>query len=76
MGINSSGSHALLLIELSTITVVFFCFFFVFIYLFLAVWGLHCCTRAFSSCGERGPLPVAMRGPLTVVASPAVEHGL
>ena len=25
-----------------------------FIYLFLAVLGLHCCTQAFSSCGERG----------------------
>ena len=24
-----------------------------FIYLFLAVLGLCCCTRAFSSCGER-----------------------
>ena len=22
-------------------------------YLFLAVLGLHCCMRAFSSCGER-----------------------
>ena len=27
-----------------------------FIYLFLAVLGLHCCTRAFSSCGEQGLL--------------------
>ena len=26
----------------------------IFIYLFLAASGLHCCTRAFSSCGERG----------------------
>ena len=25
-----------------------------FIYLFLAVLGLHCCARAFSSCGEWG----------------------
>ena len=23
-------------------------------YLFLAALGLHCCTRAFSSCGEGG----------------------
>ena len=27
-----------------------------FIYLFLAALGLRCCTRAFSSCGERGLL--------------------
>ena len=25
-----------------------------FIYLFLAVLGLRCCARAFSSCGKRG----------------------
>ena len=25
-----------------------------FIYLFLAVFGLRCCVRAFSSCGEEG----------------------
>ena len=29
-------------------------------YLFLAVLGLHCCTPAFSSCGERGLLFVAV----------------
>ena len=29
-------------------------FLYKFIYLFLAVLGLCCCTRAFSSCGERG----------------------
>ena len=28
-------------------------------YLFLAVLGLHCCTPAFSSCGEQGLLFVA-----------------
>ena len=45
-------------------------FFFVFnIYLFLAVLGLRCCTRAFSSCGERGLLFVAVRWLLIVVAS-------
>ena len=27
---------------------------YLFIYLFLAVLGLRCCVRAFSSCGERG----------------------
>ena len=28
------------------------------------------------SCGEQGPLFVAVRGPLTAVASLVVEHGL
>ena len=37
--------------------------------LFLAVLGLRFCVRAFSSCGERGPLIIAVRGPLTVAAS-------
>ena len=32
----------------------FFHKFIYFIYLFLAVLGLCCCARAFSSCGERG----------------------
>ena len=36
-----------------------------FIYLFLAALGLCCCVRAFSSCGERGLLFVAVRGLLT-----------
>ena len=43
-----------------------------FIYLFiffLAVLGLPFCARAFSSCGKRGPLFIAARGPLTIVAS-------
>ena len=40
-----------------------------FIYLFLAVLGLHCCARAFSSCGKRGLLFVAVRGLLPAVAS-------
>ena len=46
------------------------------IYLFLAVLGLHCCMRAFSSCGEQGLLFVAVRGLLIAVASLVVEHGL
>ena len=37
-----------------------------FIYLFLAVLGLRFRARAFSSCGERGPLFIAVRGPLTI----------
>ena len=47
-----------------------------FIYLFLAALGLHCCARAFSSCGERGLLFIAMRGLLIAVASLVAEHGL
>ena len=46
------------------------------LYLFLAVLGLRFCARAFSSCGERGPLFIAVRGPLTVAVSPVAEHKL
>ena len=49
---------------------------YLFIYLFMAVLGLHCCTRAFSSCGERGLLFIAVRRLLTAVASLVVEHRL
>ena len=42
----------------------------------MAVLGLRFCARAFSSCGKRGPLFIAVRGPLTVAASLAVEHRL
>ena len=38
--------------------------------------GLRFCARAFSSCGERGPLFIAVRGPLTTVASLVAEHKL
>ena len=38
--------------------------------------GLHFCARAFSSCGKRGPLFIAVRGPLTIAASPVAEHKL
>ena len=51
-------------------------FIYLFIYLFLAVLGLRFCARAFSSCGERGPLFLTVRGPLTVAASLVVEHKL
>ena len=40
-----------------------------FFILFLAALGLRCCVQAFSSCGERGLLLVAMRGLLIAVAS-------
>ena len=42
----------------------------------MAVLGLRLCSRALSSCGKRGPLFTAVRGPLTVAASPAAEHRL
>ena len=46
-----------------------------FIYLFnFAVLGLRFCARAFSSCGKWGPLFIAVRGPLTIVASVVAEH--
>ena len=51
-------------------------FFYKFIYLFLAVLGLRFCARAFSSCGERGPLFIAVRGPLTIAASLVAGHRL
>ena len=47
---------------------------FLFIYLFLAMLGLRFCARAFSSCGEWGPLFIAVRGPLTIAASLVAEH--
>ena len=42
----------------------------------MAVLGLHFCARASSSCGKRGPLFIAVRGPLTIAASLAAEHSL
>ena len=42
---------------------------YLFIYLFLAVLGVRCCKRAFSSCGERGLPFVVVHGLLIAVAS-------
>ena len=42
----------------------------------MAVLGLRFWARACSSCSERGPLFIAVRGPLTVTASLVVEHRL
>ena len=42
----------------------------------MAVLGPRFCTRAFSSCGKRGPLFIAVRGPLTIAASLVAEHRL
>ena len=42
----------------------------------MAVLDLRFCARSFSSCGERGPLFIAMHGPLTIAASLVAEHRL
>ena len=42
----------------------------------MAVLGLCRCEQAFSSCGERGLLFVAVSRLLIAVASLVVEHGL
>ena len=42
----------------------------------MAVLGLCFCARAFSSCSKRGPLFIAVRGPLTIAASLVAEHRL
>ena len=44
-------------------------FLLLFIYLFMAVLGPRFCTRAFSSCGKRGPLFIAVCGPLLCIWS-------
>ena len=47
-----------------------------FIYLFLAALSPRRCVQALSSCGERGPLFIAVHGLLIVVASLVAERGL
>ena len=42
----------------------------------MAVLGPRFCARAFPSCSKRGPLFIAVRGPLTVAASLVAEHRL
>ena len=42
----------------------------------MAVLCLRFCAMAFSSCGKRGPLFIAVRGPLTIAASLVAEHRL
>ena len=51
-------------------------FMYVCMYVCMAVLGLRFCARAFSSCGKRGPLFIAVRGPLTIAASLVAEHRL
>ena len=47
-----------------------------FFFFFLAVLSLRFCARGFSSCGKRGPLLIAVHGPLTIAASPVAENRL
>ena len=42
----------------------------------MVVLGPRLCARAFPSCGKWGPLLTAVRGPLTIAASPVAEHRL
>ena len=42
----------------------------------MAVLGLHCCARAFSSCSEWGLLFIVVRRLLIAMASLAAQHGL
>ena len=42
----------------------------------MTVLSPRLCARAFSSCGKRGPLLIAARGPLTIAASLVAEHRL
>ena len=63
-------------LTLSLLFIYLFNKFILFIYLFLAALGLCCCTWAFSGCGERGLLFVAVRRLLIVVASLVAEHRL
>ena len=64
--------------ETLTLWITFPFFFFNKFILFIYFW-LHwvfVAVQAFSSCGERGLLFVAVRGLLIAVASLVVEHGL
>ena len=42
----------------------------------MAALGSRFCARALPSCGKWGPLFIAVRGPLTIAASPSAEHRL
>ena len=55
--------------NLIPLTLSFFPSLYLLTYLFMAALGLCCCAQAFSSCGERWLLFVAVRGLLIAVAS-------
>ena len=42
----------------------------------MTVLSLRFCARAFSSCGKRGPLFIAVCRPLTIAAPLVAEHRL
>ena len=77
IGVHLCGVHLIAAMFLCSLSKpVLFLFIYLFIYLFMAVLGLRFCARAFSSCGEQGPLFIAVRGPLTIAASLVAEHKL
>ena len=63
-----------------SLSLFFLLLFFFKIYLFIdwliAMLGLRLRVRALSSCGKRGPLLIAVCGPLTIAASLVAEHRL
>ena len=59
----------------------FFFFFIATLFIYFIIFIFGCVgssvrARAFSSCGKRGPLFMAVRGPLTIAASLVAEHRL
>ena len=54
----------------------FLLFIYLFIYFIFGCVGSSVRARAFRSCGERGPLFIAVRGPLTIAAPPVAGHRL
>ena len=55
---------------------VFFLLIYLFIFIFWLCWVFVSVRGLFSSCGEQGPLFIAVRGPLTIAASLVAEHRL
>ena len=58
-----------------SVVVFFFNFIYLFIYFWLC-WVFVSVLGLFSSGGKRGPLFIAVRGPLTIAASLVAEHRL
>ena len=62
------------------VLVLLYQFFFLFSFLInlfiFGYMGFRCCVQAFASCGERGPLFIAVHGLLIAVASLVVETRL
>ena len=62
--------------ECVTLDLFFLKFLFIYLFIFACVGSSFLCEGFLSSCGERGPLFIAVRGPLTVAASLVAEHRL